>query len=110
MEFWWLAVLVWVAAIGLIVLALLLRNNRKLSVQVLFGVSLFLLVFKTVEFACYRAVGKALYPVEFSHISYFVLGATMVSGVKKLRPFAGLCSLISGVAFVFATTASPNTV
>ena len=83
MEFWWLAVLVWVAAIGLIVLALLLRNNRKLSVQVLFGVSLFLLVFKTVEFACYRAVGKALYPVEFSHISYFVLGATMVSGVKN---------------------------
>ena len=46
MEFWWLAVLVWVAAIGLIVLALLLRNNRKLSVQVLFGVSLFLLVLK----------------------------------------------------------------
>ena len=56
MEFWWLAVLVWVAAIGLIVLALLLRNNRKLSVQVLFGVSMFLLVFKTVEFACYRDV------------------------------------------------------
>ncbi|MDE7337137.1 MAG: hypothetical protein K2N32_03385, partial [Clostridia bacterium] len=110
MDFWWLALVVWIAAIGLIIAALLLRNNRKLSMQVLFGISLFLLVFKTVEFACYRAAHKALYPVEFSHISYFVLAATMVSGVKKMRPFAGLCSFVSGVAFVLATTASPNSV
>ena len=62
------------------------------------------------EFASYRAAGKALYPVEFSHISYFVLGATVVSGVKKFRPFAGLLSLVSGAAYVIAAIASPDSI
>ena len=96
--------------IGLTVSAWALRNHRKLSMQILFSVSLFLLVFKTVEFSSYRAAGKALYPVECSHISYFVLGATVVSGVKKLRPFAGLLSLVSGAAYVIAAIASPNSI
>ncbi|MDE6614421.1 MAG: hypothetical protein K2K24_02820, partial [Clostridia bacterium] len=77
--------------------------------QILFGLSLFLLVFKTVEFAAYRGAGKALYPVEFSHLSYFIFGATMVTGVKKMRPFAGICSFFAGVAYLF-TTLSASTV
>ena len=110
MEFWWLSLSVLIVAVALIIAAFLLRNNRKLSVQVLFGLSLFLLVFKTVEFASYRGAGKALYPVEFSHLSYFILGATMVTGVKKMRPFAGLCAFISGLAYLLATTAAPSSV
>lgn len=110
MEFWWIALIVLAAAIGLAVAAWSLRNHRKLSMQILFALSVFLLVFKTTEFAAYRAVGKALYPVEFSHISYFVLGAVMVSGVKKLRPFAGILSLVSGAAFVVAAIASPDSI
>ena len=110
MEFWWLGLSVWIVAIALIVSALHMRNNRKLSMQVIFTLSLFLLVFKSVEFASYRGAGKALYPVEFSHLSYFILGATMVSGIKKLRPFAGLCSFASGLGFLVATTASPASV
>ncbi|MDE5991100.1 MAG: hypothetical protein K2H36_05910 [Clostridia bacterium] len=110
MEFWWLGLAVWIVAIALIVAVFRLRNNRKLSMQVIFVLSLFLLVFKSVEFASYRGAGKALYPVEFSHLSYFILGATMVSGIKKLRPFAGFCSLASGLGFLVATTASPASV
>ncbi|MDE6188811.1 MAG: hypothetical protein K2G37_00810, partial [Clostridia bacterium] len=63
MEFWWLALIVMAVAIGLVVAAWSLRNYRKLSMQILFSLSLFLLVFKTVEFSSYRAAGKALYPV-----------------------------------------------
>ena len=71
----------------------------------LFVVSLILLIFKSVQFGIERSVHH--YPIEFSHLSYFILGATMTVGVKKLRPFAGLCAFISGLAFVLAGIFSP---
>ena len=110
MEFWWLALIIWIVAIALVIAAFSLRNKRKLSMQILFCLSLFLLLFKTVEFSTYRIINRPSYPVEFSHISYFVLGAAMVSGIKKMRSFAGLCSLASGFGFLVAATAAPSSI
>ena len=105
MKYWWIAVIVLLMAALMVACAWLLRKNRKANMIVLFVVSLVLLIFKSVQFGIERSVHH--YPIEFSHLSYFILGATMTVGVKKLRPFAGLCAFISGLAFVLAGIFSP---
>lgn len=89
----------------MVVCAWLLRKSRKASMITLFVVSFALLIFKSIQFGIERSIHH--YPIEFSHMSYFILGATMTVGVKKLRPFAGLCAFISGLAFVLAGIFSP---
>ena len=105
MKYWWVSVIVLLMAALMIVWAWLLRKNRKANMITLFVVSLILLIFKSIQFGIERSAHH--YPIEFSHLSYFILGATMTVGVKKLRPFAGLCAFISGLAFVLAGIFSP---
>ena len=90
----------------MIVFAWLLRKSRKASMITLFVVSFVLLIFKSIQFGLERSNNH--YPIEFSHMSYFILGATMTVGVKKLRPFAGLCAFISGLGFILAGIFSPG--
>lgn len=87
----------------------IMRNDRKTSMIVLFSLSSVLLIYKISEFIYYRIAGIPKYPVEFSHISYFILGVTVVSGVKSMRPFAGICSLLAGVGYIITATFSPDT-
>ena len=105
MKYWWVSVIVLLMAALMVVWAWLLRKNRKANMITLFVVSVVLLIFKSIQFGIERSVHH--YPIEFSHLSYFILGATMTVGVKKLRPFAGLCAFISGLAFVLAGIFSP---
>lgn len=106
MKYWWVSVLIIAVAALMILFAWLLRKNRKLGMIILVAVSAVLLVFKSIKFGLQRAEHK--YPIEFSHLSYFILGAVMVVGTKRLRPFAGLCAFISGLAFILAGIFSPT--
>lgn len=105
MKYWWVAVIIVLFALLMITCAWLLRKNRKANMITLFVVSFVLLIFKSIQFGIERSVHH--YPIEFSHLSYFILGATVTVGVKKLRPFAGICAFISGLAFVLAGIFSP---
>ena len=95
--------------VAAVFLTALMRNNRKASMITLFSISSVLLLYKISEFIYYRVAGIPKYPVEFSHISYFILGVTVVSGVKSMRPFAGICSLLAGVGYIITATFSPDT-
>ncbi|MDE6473917.1 MAG: hypothetical protein K2L70_02350 [Clostridia bacterium] len=105
MKYWWISIIIIAMAALMVVCAWLLRKSRKASMITLFVVSFALLIFKSIQFGIERSIHH--YPIEFSHMSYFILGATMTVGVKKLRPFAGLCAFISGLAFVLAGIFSP---
>lgn len=105
MEYWWISVIILVMAALMVTFAWLLRKSRKASMLTLFITSFVLLVFKSIQFGIERSLNH--YPIEFSHMSYFILGATITVGVKKMRPFAGLCAFISGLAFVLAGIFSP---
>lgn len=105
MKYWWISVIILIMAALMVTCAWLLRKNRKANMITLFVVSLVLLIFKSIQFGIDRSAHR--YPIEFSHMSYFILGATMTVGVKKLRPFAGLCAFISGLAFVLAGIFAP---
>ncbi len=106
MKYWWVSLTIIAVAALMVLFAWLLRKDRKIGMIVLVAVSSVLLVYKSIRFGLQRADHK--YPIEFSHFSYFILGATMVAGVKKMRPFAGLCAFISGLAFVLAGIFSPT--
>lgn len=106
MKYWWVSLTIIAVAALMVLFAWLLRKDRKIGMIVLVAVSSVLLVYKSIRFGLQRAEHK--YPIEFSHFSYFILGATMVAGVKKMRPFAGLCAFISGLAFVLAGIFSPT--
>ncbi|MDE7191012.1 MAG: hypothetical protein K2O35_00845 [Clostridia bacterium] len=105
MKYWWISLIIIAIAALMVASAWLLRKNRKANMITLFVVSFVLLIFKSIQFGIERSLNH--YPIEFSHMSYFILGATMTVGVKKLRPFAGLCAFLSGLAFVLAGIFSP---
>lgn len=110
MEYWWLALIIVLAGVLAVFLTWLLRDKRKISIIILFVIGLVLLVYKTIEFSVYRIIGKSMYPVEFSQMSYFVLGFTFVLGIKKMRAYAGFCSALAGVAYIVAGIAAPDSI
>ena len=69
-------------------LVVALRNHRRATYIMVYIVALILLVYKSQEFIRDNIAKNGIYPVEFSHISYFVLGVTVVTGSKKMRAFA----------------------
>lgn len=78
-----------------------LRNHRKASYILVFTVATILLIYKSQEFIRYKIAGNGIYPVEFSHISYFVPGVTVVTGSKKMRAFASYCSMLAATLILF---------
>ena len=110
MKYWWLALLIVAIFAAETYLVWLMRNNRKACMITLTVLSSVLLIYKTVEFAYYRIANKGLYPVEFSHITYFVLGVTVCFGIKKMRAFAGICSVLAGFGYVVAACFSPGSI
>lgn len=110
MNYWWLAVLIVAVFAVETYIVWLMRNNRKACMITLTVISSVLLAYKTVEFAYYRIAHKGLYPVEFSHITYFVLGVTVCLGIKKMRAFAGICSVLAGFGYIIAACFSPSSI
>ena len=105
--YWWISLIVIALYAVETVAVVLLRNNRKASLLLVFIAASVWLMYKIGEFSSYRAAHKGLYPVEFSHITYFIVGITMLTGVKKLRAFASYCGMLTGVGFLIASIASP---
>ncbi|MBD5086384.1 MAG: YwaF family protein [Clostridiales bacterium] len=109
MKYWWLSLIIAFICATSIFLTVRMRNNRKIALKVLFAVSTVLLSYKICEFIYYRIAGIPKYPVEFSHISYFIVGVAVCFGVKQMRPFAGICSLLSGIGYIVTAIFSPDT-
>lgn len=86
--------------------ALLLSRSRKASAYFTWFLALALLIFNAVYFIVNRD-SRGWYPVEFSHISYFVLGVTVVMGCKRLMALGGYCAMLTGLGYVLAGVVSP---
>ena len=105
MKYWWISAIIIIIAALMVLFTYLLRKDRKATMITLFAVSLALLLYKSILFGVQRVDHK--YPVEFSHLSYFIMGAVVVVGVKKIRPFAGFCAFVSGLGFLLAGIFAP---
>lgn len=110
MRYWWIALLIVAIAAIEAVVVWFLRNDRKASMALATAVASILLVWKVIEFGYYRAAHMGLYPVEFSHMSYFVIGVTVCFGIKKMRAFAGICGVIAGLGYIVASVFSPDSI
>ena len=62
--------------------------------------------YKTYEFAGYRINGIAEYPIEFSHISYFIFGTVAILGLRRLYGLAGYCATLTGFGNIIALCVS----
>lgn len=67
------------------------------------------MVWKTIEFTYYEITNTGTYPIEFSHISYFVYGVIILSSIKKFYFTARIYGLLSGIAYIIGGVASPKT-
>ena len=89
---------------GYIVYALRFRSTLSLLIVVVIAV--FVMGYKTYEFAGYRVQGIAEYPIEFSHISYFIFGTVVFLGLRRLYGLAGYCATLTGLGNVIAVCVS----
>lgn len=94
-------------AILFVIVCVLLRKHKKISSLTLFILSLSLLIWKTHEFAI-NITKNSTFPLEFSHISYFVVGIICVIGIKSLYLFASSSVFISGVGYYLTFLINPS--
>ena len=106
--YWWLSLIIVILYAAETALIVLLRNNRKATLLLVFIVSVVWFIYQSCEYIVYNIQGNGLDPVEFSHITYFIIGATMLSGVKKMRSFASYCAMLTGLGFLIASIAAPG--
>lgn len=91
--------LVWFVLLTVTIIAAI--NSKGKQEKLIFIISLFLLVYKTVEQVYYIAIGvKTPFPVELSAVTYFVFSIVMLFKIKKLEEIAVFCALISGFFFM----------
>lgn len=108
MEYWWFAVLLVALAVGLAIFAFWLNKKPQLAYIIVMSASCVLLAYKTCEFCYYRIIDYPEYPVEFSHFSYFLVGATMCTGFKKTRFFSAFATLAAGLGYMLGGVVSPD--
>lgn len=106
MQYWWLILAVLAACVveGYIVYALRFRST--LSLVIVIVIAAFVMGYKAYEFAGYRVQGIAEYPIEFSHISYFIFGTVVFLGLRRLYGLAGYCATLTGLGNVIAVCVS----
>lgn len=109
--YWWLSLIVVFIFIGLNVAIFFLRKKPQLSYAVIYSVAAFMLVYKVIENIVYQAIGEHMnFPVEFSALSYFILGITVTFRLKKLEPFAAFVSILAGFVYSVVCWFSPASV
>ena len=91
-----------------LVLTIFLKNKFLIKL-IIYSIAIVLLVWKTIEFTYYGVTKTGSYPIEFSHISYFVYGVIILSGIKKFYFTAGIYGLLSGIGYIIGGVASPKT-
>lgn len=106
MEYWWLLPVILAVCASEIWIVYLLRYKCTVSMILVLAIAAFVMGYKTYEFAGYRIAGIAEYPIEFSHISYFIFGSVVILGVKRLYGLAGYCATLTGLGNVIAICVS----
>ena len=91
-----------------LILTIFLKNKFIIKL-IIYSIAIVLLVWKTIEFTYYGVTNTGTYPIEFSHISYFVYGVIILSGIKKFYFTAGIYGLLSGIGYIIGGVASPKT-
>lgn len=91
-----------------LILTIFLKNKFIIKL-IIYSIAIVLLVWKTIEFTYYGVTKTGSYPIEFSHISYFVYGVIILSGIKKFYFTAGIYGLLSGIGYIIGGVASPKT-
>ena len=91
----------------IILLTKIIKNKKIINIMLLI-LSIILLIWKTLEFGYYAYTNKGIYPVEFSHISYFIVSLILIFSLKKLYFTAGLLSFISGLLYTIVALISPS--
>ncbi len=69
-----------------------------------------LLIWKIIKFTYYGLTHTGTYPIEISHISYFVFSVILLSGIKKLYFTAGIFAFLSGCGYSLAGLVSPKSI
>ena len=87
-----------------------LFRSEKGVVILLSLISSILLIWKIIEFTYYGLTHTGTYPIEISHISYFVFSVIILSGVKSLYFTAGTFAFISGCGYTLAGLVSPKSI
>ena len=87
-----------------------LIKSEKLVVFILALFASVLLIWKTIEFTYYGLTHTGTYPIEISHISYFVFSVIILSGIKKLYFTGGIFAFISGCGYTLAGLVSPKSI
>lgn len=108
MQYWWVTLIVAAALVAEIFAVYLLRYKRASSLIIVLAIAIFVMGYKTYEFAGYRIKGIAEYPIEFSHISYFIFGSVVILGLPRLYSLAGYCATLTGLGNMIALIASPD--
>lgn len=109
MKYWWVSLIVMMACLLEIAAVYLLRKHRKVSALIATLIGAVVLIYKSVEFIEYRVEGSAVYPIEFSQISYFTYSAIAVAGVEFMLPVGGFFGFATGFGNTLAVIASPDT-
>lgn len=108
MEVIWFPILLICLLTFFIFVTVKIRSEKVVSILLLI-LALIILPWKIIEFSYYAITKTGTYPIEISHISYFVFGVIVLFGIKKLFFTAGIFSFISALGYIVGGVASPST-
>ena len=93
--------------IVLSILSVKFLKNEIAKKIILNLLALILVVWKITEFTIYYVNNTHVYPIEFSHLSYFIVSLIILSQCKKMYFTGGIFSLISGIGYGIAAICFP---
>lgn len=89
-------------SISLIIVSFLLLNIRKKR-QVLWLISIIMLIYKVVEYLVYFYRGELTkIPIEYSAIAYFIFSIVIVFKIKRFYGLAGFVACLSGFGYLIS--------
>lgn len=89
-------------SISLIIISFIMLNIRHKR-QVLWILSVVMLVYKVIEYAYYLLSGELTkLPIEYSALAYFIFSFVIVFKIKKYYGFAGFVACLSGFGYLIA--------
>jgi hypothetical protein len=92
-----------IALIAIISAIFMSKVHKKKKRMILLSIAILLLIYKITEYTIYGLnleIGKV--PIEFSTLSYFLFGMTILFHIKLLYPIAAFTSFISGIGYLIA--------
>ena len=109
MDYYWFSILLASLIICFTLFTILVKNEKLISFIMVFF-SLVLLIWKIIEFTYYGLTHTGTYPIEISHISYFVFSVIILSGIRSLYFTAGNFAFLSGCGYALAGLVSPKSI